>query len=54
VDRLTGRATESAEVIQSRLEVAKIELAAESEFDISLINHEVETTGRELLDFARS
>jgi guanylate kinase len=54
VDRLTGRATESAEVIQSRLEVAKIELAAESEFDISLINHEVETTGRELLDFTRS
>jgi guanylate kinase len=54
VERLTGRGTESAEVIQSRLEVAKIELAAESEFDISLINHEVETTGRELLDFARS
>jgi guanylate kinase len=54
VDRLTGRGTESPEVIERRLEVAKIELAAESEFDISLTNHEVETTALELLDFARS
>lgn len=54
VDRLTGRGTESPEVIEKRLEVAKIELAAESEFDISLTNHEVETTALELLDFARS
>ena len=54
VDRLTGRGTETPEVIERRLEVAKIELAAESEFDISLTNHEVETTARELLDFARS
>lgn len=54
VERLTGRGTESQEVIENRLAVAKIELAAESEFDISLINEDVETTGRELLDFARS
>ena len=54
VDRLTGRGTESPEVIERRLEVAKIELAAESEFDISLTNFEVETTALELLDFARS
>ena len=54
VDRLTGRGTETPEVIERRLEVAKIELAAEAEFDISLINHEVESTARELLDFARS
>lgn len=54
VDRLTGRGTETPEVIERRLEVAQIELAAESEFDISLTNHEVETTALELLDFARS
>lgn len=54
VDRLTGRGTESQDVIEKRLEVAKIELAAESEFDISLTNNEVETTALELLDFARS
>lgn len=54
VDRLTGRGTESPEVIERRLEVAKVELAAESEFDISLTNFEVETTALDLLDFARS
>lgn len=54
VERLTGRGTESVEVIERRLEVAKVELAAGSEFDISLINHSVETTAGELLDFARS
>ncbi len=54
VERLTGRGTETQEVIERRLEAAKIELAAESEFDISLTNFEVETTARELLDFARS
>jgi guanylate kinase len=54
VDRLTARGTESAEVIAHRLEVAHIELAAESEFDIALVNESVEHTGQTLLDFARS
>lgn len=54
VERLTNRGTENPEIISQRLEVAKVELAAESEFDISLTNHEVETTALELLDFARS
>ncbi|MEY4348459.1 MAG: hypothetical protein RIS43_878 [Actinomycetota bacterium] len=54
VNRLTGRGTETPEVIARRLEVAKIELAAEAEFDKSLTNHDVERTAAELLDFARS
>lgn len=54
VARLTGRGTESPEVIERRLEVAKIELAHESEFDKSVISSTVEETGAELLRFAVS
>jgi guanylate kinase len=42
VRRLTGRGTESAEVIAHRLEAAKLELRAESEFDITLVNTSVQ------------
>ncbi|CAL9283613.1 MULTISPECIES: guanylate kinase [Streptomyces] len=49
VRRLTGRGTESAEVIERRLEAAKVELAAESEFDVTLVNTSVEDVARELL-----
>ncbi len=37
------------EVIERRLETAKIELAAESEFDVTLVNTSVEDVARELL-----
>ncbi|MFF9510507.1 guanylate kinase [Streptomyces sp. NPDC101194] len=49
VRRLTGRGTESAEVIERRLAAARIELAAESEFDTTLVNTSVEDVARELL-----
>ncbi|MBT2471624.1 guanylate kinase [Streptomyces sp. ISL-66] len=49
VRRLTGRGTESAEVIERRLATAKIELAAEPEFDTTLVNTSVEDVARELL-----
>jgi guanylate kinase len=49
VRRLTGRGTESAEVIERRLTVARVELAAESEFDETLVNTSVEDVARELL-----
>jgi guanylate kinase len=39
--RLQGRNTESAEVIARRLEAAREELAAEREFDITLVNTSV-------------
>ncbi|GAA3490592.1 MULTISPECIES: guanylate kinase [Streptomyces] len=49
VRRLTGRGTESAEVIERRLAAARVELAAESEFDTTLVNTSVEDVARELL-----
>ncbi|MFE7263037.1 guanylate kinase [Streptomyces sp. NPDC057592] len=49
VRRLTGRGTEAPEVIDRRLAAAKIELAAEAEFDTTLVNTSVEDVARELL-----
>ncbi|AUG75930.1 guanylate kinase [Kitasatospora sp. MMS16-BH015] len=49
VRRLTGRGTEPQDVIDRRLEAAKVELAAESEFDTTLVNHSVEQVTGELL-----
>jgi guanylate kinase len=49
VRRLTGRGTESQEVIDERLAAAKVELAAESEFDATLVNTSVEDVAAELL-----
>ncbi|WP_327247438.1 guanylate kinase [Streptomyces sp. NBC_01320] len=49
VRRLTGRGTEAPEVIERRLSAAKVELAAESEFDTTLVNTSVEDVSRELL-----
>lgn len=47
--RLTGRGTEPPEVIERRLAAAKVELAAEPEFDATLVNTSVEDVARELL-----
>lgn len=47
--RLTGRGTEAPEVIERRLEAARVELAAEPEFDTTLVNTSVEDVARELL-----
>ncbi len=49
VRRLTGRRTEPPEVITSRLEAARVELAAEPEFDITLVNTSVEEVCRQLV-----
>ncbi|MES9589021.1 MULTISPECIES: guanylate kinase [unclassified Streptomyces] len=49
VRRLTGRGTEAPEVIERRLAAARVELAAESEFDTTLVNTSVEDVSRELL-----
>jgi len=42
VRRLTARETEPAEVIEQRLEAARAELRAESEFDVTLVNTSVQ------------
>ncbi|WP_073222508.1 MULTISPECIES: guanylate kinase [unclassified Streptomyces] len=49
VRRLTGRGTEAPEVIERRLAAARVELAAEAEFDTTLVNTSVEDVARELL-----
>ena len=41
VRRLVGRGTEAADVIARRLETARVELAAESEFDATVVNASV-------------
>jgi guanylate kinase len=49
VRRLTGRGTEDREVIERRLAAARVELAAESEFDVTLVNTSVRDVAHELL-----
>lgn len=50
VSRLTGRGTESPEEQQVRLETAKMELAAEPEFDHTVVNDQVETAAQRLVE----
>lgn len=49
VRRLTGRGTEPPEVVERRLAAARTELAAEEEFDETLVNTSVEDVAAELL-----
>jgi len=49
VRRLTGRGTESPEVIARRLAVAKDEMAAADEFEITLVNTSVRDVCRQLV-----
>lgn len=48
VSRLVGRGTEDAEERERRLETARVELAAESEFDVTVVNDEVDRATDEL------
>lgn len=48
VARLVGRGTENEEERLRRLETAKIELAAEAEFDVTVINDDLDRTVSEL------
>jgi guanylate kinase len=54
VRRLTGRGTEPPEVVERRLAVARTELAAEEEFDVTLVNTSVEGVSAELLALMRA
>ena len=49
VRRLIGRGTESEEEQARRLETAKEELAAETEFDYTVINHDISEAAEELV-----
>ena len=49
VNRLVGRGTETEEERTARLETAVEELAAESEFDVTVVNTEIHQAGEELV-----
>jgi len=49
VRRLTGRGTESAEVMDRRLAAAREELAAAGEFEVTLVNTSVKDVCRQLV-----
>jgi guanylate kinase len=54
VKRLQGRGTETAEEQARRLETAKLELAAQSEFDYVVINDEVARCASEVVDLMQA
>jgi guanylate kinase len=54
VRRLTRRGTEPPEVIERRLAVAREELAAQGEFDVTLVNTSVEQVCRQMVTLINS
>ncbi|HET8957878.1 MAG TPA: guanylate kinase, partial [Microcella sp.] len=50
VRRLIGRGTESPAEQARRLETAKVELAAQDEFDVHVVNDNVERAAQEVVD----
>ena len=54
VRRLTGRGTEPPEVVRRRLAVAREELAAAAEFDVTLVNTSVEDVCRQMVTLINS
>ncbi len=54
VRRLLGRGTEDEAERERRLETARAELAAEPEFDVTLLNRRIHDAGEELVELMRS
>jgi guanylate kinase len=54
VRRLTGRGTEPPDVVARRLAVAKEELAAASEFDVTLVNTSIDGVCRQMVTLINS
>lgn len=54
VRRLVGRGTEDPATIQRRLDVAIVELAAEKEFDVTIVNDHVQRAAAELVALLES
>src|ERR1700740_366894 len=54
VRRLTGRGTEPPDVVERRLAVAKEELAAADEFDVTLVNTSIDEVCRQLVTLINS
>ncbi|WP_457255509.1 guanylate kinase [Pedococcus sp. P5_B7] len=54
VRRLVGRGTEDEAERTRRLETAKVEMAAEDEFDVTIVNDDVRRAAEELVSLMRS
>ncbi len=54
VRRLVGRGTEDEAERERRLESARAELAAEPEFDVTVVNRRIHDAGEELVELMRS
>lgn len=54
VHRLVGRGTEDDEERARRLRTAKVELAAQSEFDYRIVNEDVATAAREVVELSEA
>jgi guanylate kinase len=54
VRRLVGRGTEDESERARRLETAREELAAEREFDVTVVNRRIHDAGEELVELMRS
>ena len=50
VRRLVGRGTEDEDTIRRRLDAAVVELAAEKEFDVTIVNDNVGQAATELVE----
>lgn len=54
VDRLVGRGTEDEAERERRLATARVELAAQAEFDVTIVNDDVRRAAEELVSLMRS
>ena len=54
VRRLVGRGTEDEAERERRLETARVEMAAEDEFDVTIVNDDVRRAAEELVSLMRS
>jgi guanylate kinase len=54
VRRLVGRGTEDEAERERRLDTARAELAAETEFDATVVNHTIPAAAEELVELMRS
>jgi guanylate kinase len=54
VQRLVGRGTEDAEERARRLRTARVELAAQGEFDFHIVNEDVATAAQQVVDLTQA
>lgn len=53
-NRLAKRASESLDVVKKRLEIAKSEIAKKDEFDISIVNDNLNKATQQVVNYIKS